>query len=758
MAGSLGLVGFKSNADLDAEQMAEYNAKEEAAKNQVIESSIASQIRRDWEAAKNAKRDVELQMLDCMRRNKGEYSPDKLAEISQTGGSAIYMQLTATKCRALVSWIGDILLPASGEWAFGMDATPVSDIPKEIEQQLWQNIQAVLQQKAQAGEPVDPMEMLEEAKEELRRKADEAAGKAAELHTKVIQDQLEEGGWTEAMESFIEDFSIFPGAVMKGPMLRNKSMLAWGDNWQPIKVKELTMYVARTSPFDFYPSPDATTPDDAAFLFERVRYQPNDLTNMKGVDGYNDEAIDRVLQQHSVNGLHEWLFQDQERRSLEDKAHEWVSKSSIIDGLVYHGSAMGITLLQWGVLDVDPLTQYEIESILIGNDVIRLVINDDPLERRPYHIASFQSIPGSFWGKSIPQLMADIQDICNATARSLINNMAMSSGPMSEWNYDRLAPGQGTEIYPWRVIQTKSSQLTGNDAAVRFYQPASNAGELLRVYEEFEVRADEVTNVPRYMYGNEKVGGAGSTMGGLSMLMESANKGIKSAIGHIDKNVIRRVIEALWLHNMQYHPDNSIKGDCKVVARGASAMLQRERTNMMRSEFLQATGNEIDMEIIGTEGRVKILSKVADGLDIPGLLDDPDEVAERIAQRRAQQAQAQQEAQQAQQALIKEQSDAKIAEVMAKVAKLQSDTASKPLDNEKTVAEIKKLLVEVQGAMNATNHQSAGSRAPIAQAGRTQQGNSGIARPGNQRLGLQPPNSQFNGAGIQGAGPQSMLN
>ena len=392
--------------------------------------------------------------------------------------------------------------------------------------------------------------------------------------------------------------------------------------------------------------------------------------------------------------------------------------------------------------DVDPLTQYEIEAILIGNDVIRLVINDDPLERRPYHVASFQSIPGAFWGKSIPQLMKDIQDICNSTARALINNVAMSSGPMTEWNYDRLAPGETTDIYPWRVIQTKSSQISGNNPAVRFYQPNSHASDLLRVYEEFEQRADEVTSVPRYMYGNEKVGGAGQTMGGLSMLMESANKGIKAAIGHIDKNVIRRVIEGLWLHNMQYHKDNAIKGDAKVVARGASAMLQRERTSMMRAEFLQATSNDIDMEIIGIEGRVKILSKIAEGLDLPGFLDDPDEVSERIAADRAKGQQAQQEAQQAQQQMLQQQNDAKIQEIMAKVAKMQADTQSKPLDNEKTVAEIKKLLADVQESMNAPRQPTPSQRPTLAQAGGVPQGNSGNAAIGYQRRGLNPPTMQ----------------
>lgn len=217
--------------------------------------------------------------------------------------------------------------------------------------------------------------------------------------------------------------------------------------------------------------------------------------------------------------------------------------------------------------------------------------------------------------------MADIQDVCNATARSLVNNLAISSGPQVEVYQERLqATEDPTNIYPWKVWLTKDSNVTGNNPAVRFTQPSSNAAELLAVYDKFELRADDATNIPRYAYGNERVGGAGQTASGLSMLMESANKGIKDAIRHIDRGVIRRVIEALWLHNMQYSDDRSIKGDVAVVPRGSSAMLIREQTHQMRTQFLQMTANDYDMGILGREGRRDLLEAVAEKLDLPGLI------------------------------------------------------------------------------------------------------------------------------------------
>ncbi|MCV6588684.1 MAG: hypothetical protein OIF57_06605, partial [Marinobacterium sp.] len=514
-----GLVMFKSNAQIEAEQEAQRQQQEQMRAQQMYEQTIAGQIRRDWERAKRAKDKVERRMLDCLRRRKGEYDQAKLAKIQETGGSEIFMQLTATKCRAAAAWIRDVLLPAN-ERAWGLEPAPVSEVPEELKRQFAMEIQLAAQQRIQQGEQIDLQALIETALEQVQERANEAAKDAADKMEKVIEDQLAEGGWIEALELFIEDFVTFPGAVLKAPVLRKKSVLQWGENWQPIKASEIAPHVERVSPLDLYPSQDASNPDDAAFIFERARFTRSDISSMRGIPGYNDQAIDQVLQEHGQGGLRDWLWTDSERAHIEGRGEDWLSSDATIDGLIYHGSAMGLSLLEWGVPadQVDPLEEYDIEAILIGRHVVRLVIQNDPLERRPYHVASFQQVPGSFWGQGIPELMADIQDTCNATARALINNLAIASGPQTEVNFDRLAPGENaTAMYPWKIWQTKSSMASGNDPAVRFFQPNSNAAELMGVYEKFEQKADEVTNIPRYMYGSQNVGGAGDTASGLSM-------------------------------------------------------------------------------------------------------------------------------------------------------------------------------------------------------------------------------------------------
>ena len=709
---SLGLLQYKSASDMHVEEQAaaQQMAAEEERRRQLMESSLGAHIRRSWESAKVAKQEVEYRLLDCLRRRKGEYSPDKLAAIRKEGGAEIYMMITATKCRAAGAWIRDIMMPAN-EQPWGLQPTPVADVPDEYVMPVFQQLQQQAMQAQQEGEQVDMAALIEQAREQVRQLAQEKAEEAAERHEDTIADQLAEGGWSEAFEQFVDDFVTYPTGFVRAPILRRVPTLEWLEGWQPVKTTTIRPEFERVSPFDMYPSPDATNIDDGAFIIERARFTRMQLNQLIGVPSFNEESIRRVLEQYGQGGLRDWLWTDGERAELEGRGHEWLTHGETIDGLIYSGGAQGVTLLQWGINPdeiEDPLAEYEIEAILIGQHVIRVRINRDPLERRPYHKASYQPVPGSFWGQAIPELMADIQDVCNATARSLVNNLAISSGPQVEVYEERLQPNEDpTNIYPWKIWRTKDGNVTGNNAAVRFFQPSSNAAELLSVYDAFEKRADDATNIPRYTYGNENIGGAGNTASGLSMLMESANKGIKDAIRHIDRGVMRRVIEALWLYNMQYSDDPSIKGDCNVVARGSSAMLIREQTNMLRQQFLQLTANDIDMGIMGMEGRRKLLDSTAEKLDMPGLIPTQEQMEQNLAQ----QQQAQQAQLEAQQQLEQAKAQAEVAVKQAQAQKYGADAAETqadtqiaqqmaPLDAQHLLAQIAKLIAETQGKQN----------------------------------------------------------
>jgi hypothetical protein len=626
----MGLLSLVSN-----DKLAEREAPQPQAE---LTSALAAHIRRQWEDNREAKLPIEREMLEDLRQRNGVYDPDVLAEIREHGGSEIYMMLTASRCRSCASWVSDILFPA-GDKAWAIEPTPIPELSEEIQQYVSMRLESEAAQLAQEG--LQPTQgQFEERRQQIERRIrialEEKANEANERMEKKIDDQLSESGWESAMLEFIDDFATFPAAIIKGPIYRRKLQLKWGPNGEPITEHKIVAEDRRISPFDVFPAPGATTPDDGPFI-ERIHLRRGDLYEMIGVPGYSEEAIRRVLDNHSRGGLKDWDTGAESEIEKLSNGSSTRTRTATITGLHYWGSAPGSILMEWGYPgDLDPQREYEIEAILVGSEVIRAVLNRDPLLRRPYYKASFQRKPGSFWGVSLPRLMRDLQRMCNATARALSNNMGMSSGPQVVIFKDMMAPGETTtQIYPWKQWQMTTQLSGGGQQPVQFFQPVSNAGELLTVYKEFEARADDATNIPRYTYGNDPLAGAGTTAQGLAMQMEAASKGIKQAIRHIDDGVIQPRVERQYQHNMLYEQDASIKGDLRVVARGSSALIAKAATQARRNEFLQITANALDSQIIGMEGRAKLLRQIIRDMDLDQNLVPEDEELQAMLQQQS---------------------------------------------------------------------------------------------------------------------------
>jgi hypothetical protein len=340
-----------------------------------------------------------------------------------------------------------------------------------------------------------------------------------------------------------------------------------------------------------------------------------------GVDGFNEEAIRKVLDEYGTGGLKQWMWHETEVARLQDRPLEYLTERTQIDALIFWGPAQGKLLREWGMSAQevpDELAEYEIEAWLIGNHLVRVAINDGPTIGRPYSKASFSDLAGSFWGEGVPDKLRDIQRICNATARALINNLGIASGPQVEVHTDRLPEGASiTKMYPWKIWQTLSDKTGSGRNAVHFFQPDSLAQMLLMVLDRFERRADDLT-VPAFTYGDSsQLRGAGDTASGLSMLFGAATKNIKKVISNIDLGIFEPTILRAYVYNMLYHKDETIKGDAKPKARGAISMIQKEQAQMRRMEFLKATNNPLDAAIIDLPRRAAILRETVKSLDMP---------------------------------------------------------------------------------------------------------------------------------------------
>lgn len=591
---------------------------------------LAALVRKHWEIARDAKRNtVEPRLVANMRRRRGEYDPDKLAEIREYGGSDVYAMLTSVKCRAAASWLRDVLMAGGSEKPWGISPTPVPDLPPDMVEEVIRRVAAPLAQAQAAGQFVSDEELkaaMLAVKDQIMNELREKGREFAERMERKMEDQLIEGGFVQALSEFIDDIVTFPSAFLKGPIVRMKPKMKWieGPNgWEVGMEDTLVLEWERVSPFDIYPAPDASSIDDG-YLIERHRLSRMDLQQLIGVEGYDEEAIRLVLDEYGKGGLRDWLWEDIGQAEVEGKntLEMMTNPSELIDALQYWGSVQGKWLLEHGVAEdavTDPLKEYYCEIWLIGRYIIKAVLNPDPLGRKPYYKASYEEIPGAFWGNALPDLIKDAQDVVNAASRALVNNMGIASGPQVYVNVDRLPPGEDIEaIYPWKIWQVKSDPLSANSAQkpIEFFQPDSRAAELVAIIEKFMVFADEWSGIPKYLQGENPGGGAGRTASGLSMMMGNAAKGLKQVVANIDNKVLYPLLQRLHYWNMRYGDDPDLKGDVQIHVRGANALVAKEAAQVRRNEFLQVTANPFDMAIIGVEGRAEVLRETAKGLDL----------------------------------------------------------------------------------------------------------------------------------------------
>jgi len=634
----------------DSTRKSESEALATPGANEPLLGRIAARIQRDFERALTAKQSSTInRLLDCRRLRNGKYSPTERVDITAQGGSDVFVNLTNVKCRAAESWIRDVMFHSGRAWT--LEPTPIPDLPTDVDVAVLASVKREQEEVLAQGEEVMPEAFtmrLAEMRQDFLDQLQEEARKRVSAMEDLIADELDEGGWDKALSEFITDFVTYPAAIIKGPIYRKKRQVSWQAGIPVVKETVVKVF-ERVSPMDVYPSPDSTSCQNGSFV-QRHRLFPMDLQAMKGTPHYSDLMIDEALKVYG-NGYVVTRAWDDERDRQEGREGYSALYRNTIECLQYWGAVKGSELKEWGEASKVAFPQindneyYEIEAWLVGRLVIKAVINPDEMGRRPYEKACWEDVPGAFWGSCPPEIMADVQRMINACARAMSNNLAIASGPQVEVNIDRLPTGVSNidSLYPWKVWQTRSDRTGGQGPAVTFFQPNSNAQELQNVMEWFYRKADEVTGIPNYTYGSGQTGGAGRTASGLSMLMEAASKGIKQAISNID-TAVTAVIAHMYAQNLLTSGDPSVRGDCQVVAKGTLGLIQREAVQQRRQEFMMATANPMDAQIIGVEGRGYLLNEMAKGLgmDANKIVPDPEKL--RAMVKKQEEAAAQQQA------------------------------------------------------------------------------------------------------------------
>jgi hypothetical protein len=572
---------------------------------------------------------VEQAMIDALYAFNSLYQPTKLAELEKAGMSTTYFGLTGEKCTDALSWLLDVFLGESSK-PWRLKATPVPEVPEELsELALSTGIQVAKEYMEGLGREPAPEDGARAAS--LVRQAMQDAilietDRRAKQMERQIDDQLTEGGWGPAIKDFLFDVAVGKAAILKGPVVRERQKKVWGKGdkgrpkvsyaWQP------TTTVSRVSPFDAYPA--ASTVGFEGDFIERIRYRLSDLFWMLKQKHFVESQVRSVISEfQSLAGSDVRVVDSTVAPVLQGQTGQ-AKVQGTVEGLDYWLTVTGAFLRNAGwkefpsgkLIDEDKL--YHIEALTVAGRIVFLEENPDPSGQKPYFKTGWQAIPGSFWYKCLPEILKDIGDVCNADARALVNNMGLASGfQVIIPDIQRLLGDKLTTMFPHKIWQFKNP-TNSSALPIDFKQPDSNAQELLGIINECRQWADSRSGVPKYLVGGEPPPGVGRTASGISMLLNSAAKGIRRVVIAIDLEVICPILERIYEKNLMNSPDASVLGDLEVAPAGAVETLVKAELAERRLALIGELSKSPDAELVGIRGRSNVWREAFRSVEMDG--------------------------------------------------------------------------------------------------------------------------------------------
>lgn len=564
------------------------------ARSFAAKDDFALDLRQKFNRAVSAKATITADLERALRAYKGVYS--NCGDL-QFDGIDIWSNLTASICRSASAYIKDILaINIESPWS--IEPTPVPTVSDEVKAQSLEFLGNLLpvgtfEEISAFTDSEEYKNFVKETKNTALYFEKEYAANAAEKMTARVQDHMDEGGWDDAFSQFIDNFVLYRFAVLKGAEVTNKQVLDW-SNSRESGVKVTTkpiLTVSAPDPFMIFWSAGARDIKKAD-VFEIMPLSRDDLLAYKGMEGEVPGAIDEVINEYP-DGYLESRSGDGEQEALETDM--LVTGSN--DNQFYEAVESWITVTgaQLKVLKVsgkwEDTENVHIAVIRVGDDIINVRENPDPLGLRPYHMASYASIPNSMVGMGVFDLMADVQDLMNSATRALVKNLSYSSGPIGEYDARRLEDEDDPQdVQPYRLMSVNPDYTGTGQAAIRFYSVPSTIQEMRYLINELGNEAQERTGITRVLMG--QTGGAlGRTAAGAGMLLGAASKTVKLALYEIERRVLDPLVSDYVVKLMLYDPDKSIKGDIMVVVRGITGILNAETKLEKQLQFLQIVGS-----------------------------------------------------------------------------------------------------------------------------------------------------------------------
>jgi hypothetical protein len=514
------------------------------------------------------------------------------------------------KVMAAYSRLVDVFFPATGKRHWEIAPTPEPTMAETKAQKA----------EVLTGIPDDP-------KVDEQKSPADIAAKAMSFR---INDQLVESDYVLLfLEALLENVILGSGCL-KSASIKIERDFGWvntdsGWLWQAKEELEIKPQIEAPSIFDIYPDPDASDMKAGIGCFQRHVMNKHEFRKLKKFAGFDGDQIDLFLLKFPAgNHLDECHEIERKKLAHQSQIQETHTRYDVLE---YWGYVDGDELSTMGInITEEQMSEEFMANVwVVGGDVIKAVLDPSVDESLPFFIFPYEKVSKKIFGRGVPEICADSQEILNAAARRLLDDVALL-GPQIEINVDDLSPEATKlidEIYPFKV-----HPRTGGDAQtplMRVHNLQSVSRELVEIINIFRGFIDEETNLPTA--GTSGVGDTGGhdTAQGTQLLQNAANVVQRSVVSNIDRYAIDPFFTKLYMFFMQWSDDETIKGDQRVDAKGSSTLLKAEVMTTQLINMLNITNNPTDIQLTKRDNMLRMVAE-NQGLNEDEVVKTPEEI------------------------------------------------------------------------------------------------------------------------------------
>lgn len=546
--------------------------------------------------------------------------------------STVFIGMTRMKTNAAEARLADILLPTDDR-NWGIQPTPKPRLMGMAKDNRMAGDKFTGQPMTDP-ESGQPLRMKDVAQAAIRVAREKALAMQIE-----IDDQLVECDYNSELRKVIHDSAVLGTGVIKGPVVTNRVRQAWqpltdttGQMIHQIEmVEELSPASFRVDPRNCYPDPGCgEAVHDGKGMYERQQLTIKQVRDLAKQPGYMADQLRKVLEEGPKRSATLQELKDEEQRDIARDVYEMWEYWGEVDHDDIEAAGVEIG-------EKDMLRSISACVVMINNTVVKAYLNPLDAGDLPYDFYVWEKVAGSCWGYGIPHLMRSQQKVLNAAWRQLMDNAGVSSGPQIVMKPSLIQPADKRWELSSRKIWFATDDMDDVRKSFATFEFNSHQKELSGIIEMATQLADAETGVPQLLQGEQ--GAAPDTVGGMTMLMNSANVVLRRLVKQFDDMITRPHIRRYYDYNMLYNEEEDIKGDFSVDARGSSALLVRDVQNQAFMNLLAAGANPVYGAFLDTK---KLFEKALQAQHIdPAEVFKSDEEIDKMLEAQAQGAQEQ---------------------------------------------------------------------------------------------------------------------